>query len=85
MTSIFSGPKKPAALSSPPVVTPPARMPDPEDPGVIEAKRRAQRDAMTRGGRSSTILTGKPTVGDGSGGATSSFDSYGGSSLGTGA
>lgn len=80
MTSLFG--KKTEATPVAPVAAAPARMPDPEDPGVVEAKRRAQRDAMTRGGRTSTILTGK-SVGGGS--ATPTFDSYGGSSLGGGA
>lgn len=35
----------------------PVRMPDPQDPAVLEAKRRQMADMQTRGGRQSTILT----------------------------
>lgn len=56
MGGILGGPK-PAILATPPAVTPPARMPDPDDPAVREAKRR-QVAQMLGGGRSSTILTG---------------------------
>lgn len=48
----------------------PAPMPDDQSPSVIEAKRRKELDIMSRGGRSSTILT------DGGGG------SYSGTKLG---
>ena len=35
---------------------PPARMPDPNDPSVRAAEDRTRREAMSRSGRSSTIL-----------------------------
>ena len=63
-------------FGKPPTMTPqaPAKMPDPEDPSVVEAKRKAVADALTRGGRTSTILTGKngsasPALGDNYSGA----------------
>lgn len=36
---------------------PPARMPDEEDPAVIEARRKRAAEAQRRGGRASTILS----------------------------
>lgn len=50
MGSLFKGPKMP----KPEPVT---RMPDPEDPAVLEARRRQQEDMRRRGGRESTILS----------------------------
>lgn len=50
MAALFRRPK-------PPPVQPPAPMPDINDPAVREAGRNAQADAMSRSGRSSTILT----------------------------
>lgn len=41
----------------PPEIIPPPRMPDPEDPAVLEARKRAQQAIYSRMGRSSTILT----------------------------
>lgn len=51
--------KRPAPVmqAAAPEVTPPAPMPDSSSAGVIDARRRAQEQAMARGGRSSTILT----------------------------
>lgn len=40
-------------------VTPPARMPDDEDPAVQEARRRAAGAAQARSGRTSTVLTNR--------------------------
>jgi hypothetical protein len=60
----------------PPPVTPPARMPDPLDPGVIEAKRRARLDAMNRAGKASTLLSGRPAE------AGSVYDTFAGKTLG---
>lgn len=60
MANVLKKPDKPAILNAPPTVTPQPRMPDPEDPSVIEAKRRKQAEILGRGGRSSTILTGRP-------------------------
>lgn len=71
--NIFGGGEKP----KPPVVQPPARMPDPFDPAVMEAKRRAAQDALGRGGRQSTILGGSKT-----GLGANSYDSYSGKVLG---
>lgn len=39
----------------------PPRMPDEEDPAIIEARRRRAQEAASRGGRASTILTGTGT------------------------
>lgn len=76
----FDKPQMPAILATPPAVTPPARMPDPNDPAVIDAKRRAMMDALSRGGRSSTILTGpKPAARPSA--TTVGADSYSGASL----
>jgi len=36
---------------------PPAPMPDPEAPAVLEARRRASAEFMSRAGRTSTILS----------------------------
>jgi hypothetical protein len=64
----------------PPVVQPPARMPDPFDPAVMEAKRRAAADALARGGRQSTILGG--SIRERGGVMSNSFDNYAGKVLG---
>lgn len=55
---------------------PPAKMPDPDDPELVEAKRR-QIMQTPKTGRAATILTGK---GNGTG-----FDSFGSTKLGAGA
>lgn len=44
----------------PPKVEDPARMPDEEDPAVMEARRKRAQDAQRRGGRASTILSDLP-------------------------
>lgn len=51
MGSLFSKPKMPKPQA-------PARMPDEEDPAIIEARRKRAAEAMRRSGRGSTILTG---------------------------
>ena len=61
-----------------PPVTPPATLPDPESPGVMEARRKAAEDIMSRSGRRSTILT-TPESRNGTG------ESYANSTLGGGA
>ena len=38
---------------------PPVRMPDPDDPAIVEAKRREIGKRLESGGRQSTILTGR--------------------------
>ena len=43
--------------SQPVTPTPPATMPDPNSPSIIEAKRKSTADAMARAGRASTILS----------------------------
>ena len=43
---------------SKPATQPPARMPDREDPAVKEAERRRTLEAMQRGGRQGTFLSG---------------------------
>ena len=53
MTTLFTKPK----TITMPEPQPTAPMPDEGSPAVIEARRRAQLDAMRRAGRSSTILT----------------------------
>lgn len=65
----------------PPDIQPPAKMPDPFDPAVMEAKRRAAIDTMSRGGRQSTILGGSK-LGGGTAPAATSFDSFSGKVLG---
>ena len=52
MGSLFKIPK-----SQPVTPTPPATMPDPNSPTILEAKRKATSDAMARAGRASTILS----------------------------
>ena len=70
MSNLFKQPKPPEPKA-------PAPMPDPDDPALIEAKRRATFEQMSKGGRSSTILTGR------SGGGTG-FDNYSSTRLGAG-
>lgn len=62
MTSLLK--PKTTAPTAAPEVTPPAPMPDSSSAGVIEANRRAQQQAMMRGGRSSTILTAPESRGN---------------------
>lgn len=50
MGGLFGGGKTPKP-------TPPTRMPDEEDPAIIEAKRRAAEQQRSRTGRASTVLT----------------------------
>ena len=40
-----------------PKVEPVSKMPDAEDPALIEARRRKQADMQRRGGRDSTIMS----------------------------
>lgn len=48
---------------SPPAAQPPARMPDPNGPEVVEARRRKMSDMAATKGRASTNLTGNmPTA-----------------------
>lgn len=54
-----------------PTPAPPARMPDPFDPAIIEAKRRQASERLATGGRASTILSTASDRPAGSG-----FDSY---------
>lgn len=42
-----------------PKVTPVSRMPDTEDPAVLEAKKRAAGAAQARSGRASTMLSSR--------------------------
>lgn len=62
MGSLFK-PKTPAP-------TPVTRMPDAEDPAVKEAEERKRRAAMTRGGRTSTIMTARDREGGSPGTST---------------
>ena len=53
-----------------PEPTPAARMPDAEDPAVLEAKKRAANAAQARSGRASTVLSARnaaPAATDGTG------------------
>lgn len=52
---MFGGGARPAPPPPPAPVTP---MPDPEDPALLAAKRRAQEISRQRGGRASTVLSG---------------------------
>lgn len=70
MAGIFGG------RASAPEPKPAAPMPDEMAPGVLEAKRKARMDIMSRAGRSSTILTRPEDRGGG--------DTYSGSKLGAG-
>lgn len=60
MSGLFGGGKQ-----KEPKVQPPVRMPDPENPALIEADRRKREEIGLRGGRQSTIMTDAPrtTVG----------------------
>jgi hypothetical protein len=49
MSGLFGG--------STPKVEPPKRMPDPEDPALLEARRKRQLAMTQRSGRQSTILS----------------------------
>lgn len=53
--------KKPTPIA-PPTPQPVVRMPDKNDPSVIEARRRKRNDMAAGGGRESTILTDSDTV-----------------------
>ena len=76
MSSLFS---RPAAAPTPaPAPTPTATMPDELSPAVREAQRRKAADIMSRGGRSSTILTSPGQRGN----DTTLGDSYSGTTLG---
>lgn len=51
-------------FGSTPKPTPVTRMPDEQDPAVLEAKRRAAQQQQARSGRTSTVLTPRrPTAG----------------------
>lgn len=43
----------------------PVRMPDQDDPALIEARRKRSQELMARGGRASTILSGTKLGGAG--------------------
>lgn len=62
MTSMFM--PKPAAPPEMPKPRSPAPMPDEMSPAAMEARRRKQVDALSRGGRQSTILTGESDRGN---------------------
>lgn len=73
MGNLFT-PKTPTVVAPTPQA--PAPMPDTSSPGVMEARRKAQTDIMSRAGRSSTILTAPSQRGGG-------FDTYGSRALGS--
>lgn len=54
MANVFGGTRQ--ALPTP---RPPASMPDPDNPAIVEAKRRDLAERLSQGGRESTILTGR--------------------------
>lgn len=56
MGSLFS-PQPTVVQQAAPVPKPPAAMPDTMSASVLESKRKAQMDIMSRAGRQSTILT----------------------------
>lgn len=72
MSNLFRKPEAPPPPQKPP------RMPDPEDPAIVEQKRRDLANRLALGGRSSTILTGRGGRGE------SAFDSYSSVKLGAG-
>lgn len=86
MTGLFSRPAPviqaaPLAPSAaPPIVSPPATMPDTSSSAVTEANRRAQMDIINRAGRSSTILTNPSQRGS----SRQNYDSYASRTLGAG-
>lgn len=59
---LFSGIAK--AIGGAPKPPPVATMPDPGNPAIIAARRKAAADAASRSGRSSTILSNGPGGGD---------------------
>lgn len=63
---------------STPKPTPPTRMPDDQDPAVLEAKRRSAEVQASRSGRTSTVLTPRKPATSGSPGT----QAYGNSLLG---
>jgi hypothetical protein len=68
---------------STPQPTPVTRMPDEQDPAVLEAKRRAAQQQQARSGRTSTVLTSRrPAANAGGTGATPGTQAYGNSLLG---
>jgi len=52
MAKLFGGSKTPA-----PTPTPPPVMPDPQNPAVLEVRRKRSLEMMQRAGRQSTILS----------------------------
>jgi hypothetical protein len=61
-----------------PKPTPVTRMPDDEDPTVVEARRRAAQQQQARSGRSSTVLSNRQRPASGQAGT----QAYGNSLLG---
>jgi hypothetical protein len=69
--------------SKTPKPTPVQRMPDEEDPTVVEARRRAAADAQARSGRTSTVLSRNRSAGASAGaGAQAGTQAYKNSLLG---
>lgn len=73
MSGLFGSSPQPIPAS--PTPKPPAEMPDSQSPAVLEARRKAQQDILSRAGRSSTILTAPEQRGGG--------DTYSSTKLGT--
>ena len=69
MSNPFAKPKLPDPK-------PPTPMPDPDNPAIVEAKRREISKRLTSGGRQSTILTGRARE--------QNFDTYTSMKLGAG-
>jgi hypothetical protein len=87
MSAIFGHDDEPAPIIQMPQPQPPAPVPraDPNDPANREARRRAI-EALSVGGRRSTLLSPpKPRTTASGGGGTTTFDSYAATRLGTGA
>lgn len=57
MTSLFNPQPAVVQQAAAPVPKPPAPMPDTTSAAILESKRKAQMDIMSRAGRQSTILT----------------------------
>lgn len=75
MGKLFSG-------GSTPQPTPVTRMPDEQDPAVLEAKRRAAQQQQARSGRTSTVLTPRRTQNNTGGTGTPGTGAYNNSLLG---
>lgn len=53
-----------AKSAPPPTPTPAAPMPDPQSPGILEARKKSAESIMSRAGRASTILSAENNGGN---------------------